>query len=325
MCTSIRFNDAAGTMFFGRNLDWECGYGEVPVLAPKGWQYQWVFEDAAHHALYNENTYSGPHNVLGIGIVAENTPLYFDCMNEEGLAVAGLLFAGFAAYEQSPVEGKINIAAYELPLWICRNFSTLEQVEHALEKLAIVGKGIAGMEPSYLHWMVADKTGSLVIEYMADGIHVHRNTVDVLANQPSFDWHLENLRSYYMVSPEVPASCTWGNAELSAYGTGAGMRALPGDYYSSSRFVRAAYLNAHYPAVASEAENTTRLFRTLQGVAMIEGASRMKNGNFEKTIYTSGYSAATGSCYFSTYEDFTLQRCSFADFDMNGTQLVQKA
>ena len=81
MCTSIRFNDAAGTMFFGRNLDWECGYGEVPVLAPKGWQYQWVFEDAAHHALYNENTYSGPHNVLGIGIVAENTPLYFDCMN----------------------------------------------------------------------------------------------------------------------------------------------------------------------------------------------------------------------------------------------------
>ena len=100
------------------------------------------------------------------------------------------------------------------------------------------------------------------------------------------------------------------------------MRALPGDYYSPSRFVRAAYLNAHYPTVASEQENVTRLFRTLQGVSMIEGASRMKNGNFEKTIYTSGYSTETGSCYYATYSDFALKQCALGDFDAEGTKLV---
>lgn len=41
--------------------------------------------------------------------MAEDTPLYFDCMNESGLAAGGLLFAGFAEYEAKSVEGKLNV------------------------------------------------------------------------------------------------------------------------------------------------------------------------------------------------------------------------
>lgn len=324
MCTAVRFTSANGSPYFGRNLDWECGYGELPVFTPCAWNYTWAFEDAPGALPVvpaKANAFTHPHAVLGMGIIAQNTPLYFDCMNEKGLAVGGLLFAGFAAYESEPLPGKINLASYEVPLWITRNFENIAQVKEALPQVALVGQGVAGMAPSYLHWIVADKTGSIVIEYMADGMHVHDNPVNVLANQPAFDWHVENLRSYYMVSPEVPTAVNWGNANLEAYGTGAGMRALPGDYYSPSRFVRAAYLNAHYPTEEGEQENITRLFRTLQGVSMIAGASRMKNGNYEKTMYTSGYSAETLSCYYTTYYDFALKSCKFSDFDKNGTQL----
>lgn len=37
MCTGIRFTDGQGNMYFGRNLDWSCGYGEHVVITPTGW------------------------------------------------------------------------------------------------------------------------------------------------------------------------------------------------------------------------------------------------------------------------------------------------
>lgn len=218
MCTSVRFSNTKGNMFFGRNLDWEFGYGEGPVIAPRNWNRTWRFEDDAHRQLASRLAQEGtrPQAVIGIGIVAEDTPLYFDCMNESGLAAGGLLFAGFAEYEAKPVEGKLNVTAYELPLWVCRNFTTVDQAQAALEHVAIVGEGIAGMDPSYLHWMIADGTRSIVVEYMTDGMHIHDDKADVLANQPAFDWHLENHQmkhrgQFYVslnVAPEVTSKNT---------------------------------------------------------------------------------------------------------------------
>lgn len=49
------------------------------------------------------------------------------------------------------------------------------------------------------------------------------------------------------------------------------MRGIPGDCYSPSRFVKAAYLNANYPQKDSETENVVRMFRSLEGVVMIGG------------------------------------------------------
>jgi choloylglycine hydrolase len=43
MCTGVRFNDAAGNMYFGRNLDWSVGYGQKIVVTPKGYHYHSAF------------------------------------------------------------------------------------------------------------------------------------------------------------------------------------------------------------------------------------------------------------------------------------------
>ena len=117
MCTGVRFSDANGNMYFGRNLDWSVGYGQRVVVTPRGYKYKSAFlgEMANSPA------------VIGMGIVAENTPLYFDCANEHGLAVAGLNFPGYASYAASAVEGKTNIAAYEFPLWVALNFKTVDE------------------------------------------------------------------------------------------------------------------------------------------------------------------------------------------------------
>ncbi|MBE6483948.1 MAG: choloylglycine hydrolase family protein [Actinomycetaceae bacterium] len=313
MCTGIRFTDGEGHMYFGRNLDWSCGYGEQVLVTPRGYVPASPF--AAIPAIQ--------YGIIGMGIVQEGVPLYFDCANEAGLAVAGLNFPGYAAYESVPVEGRVNVAAYEFPLWVTACFTSVDEVEEALHNVAIVDRPINERYPSsLLHWIIGDGTRSIVVEYTAAGMEVFHDDADVLTNQPGFAWHAENLRNYLNLTPDVPAPAHWSTAELTAYGSGGGMRGLPGDYYSPSRFARVAYLNAHYPAKNTEEENVSRLFHTLTGVAMIDGAARMGNGDFEKTVYTGGYSARTKTYYWSTYEDPAIRSVCLSDFDLDATEVI---
>lgn len=314
MCTGIRFTGSNGNMYFGRNLDWSVSYGERVVVTPAGCMLPQAFGNPAY----------GKHCVMGMGIVAEGLPLYFDCANEAGLAVAGLNFPGYAQYEKAPVTGKDNVAAYEFPLWVARNFASVDEVEAALAGTAIVAKPVNDTYPvSMLHWLIGDASRSIVVECTAGGLQVFHDDVDVLTNQPGFAWHRENLRNYITLSSDMPAPATWDKAELAPFGAGAGARALPGDPYSTSRFVRAAFYNANYPAQTGEAANVSRLFHTLGGVAMIDGAARMADGSFEKTLYTSGYSAASKTYYLSTYDDPAIKTYRMADFDHASRELVE--
>ena len=314
MCTGIRFSDDKGNMYLGRNLDWSVGYGQKVVITPKEYRYRSAFlgEMTPKYAL------------LGMGIIQENIPLYFDCGNEAGLAIAGLNFPGYTRYETDAVDGKVNIAAYEFPLWAVMNFAAVDEIEEALKNVAIVAKPINDKYPvSLLHWIIGDKTRSIVVEYTDKGLEIFHNDVDVLTNQPGYGWHRENLRNYMNLSNPQPDKVNWGKAEMTPFGSGSLMRGMPGDYYSPSRFVRAAYLNTHYPTKSTEEENVSRLFHTLAGVAMIDGAAAMADGNFEKTIYTGGFSSMTNTYYFNTYEDPAIRRVVLADYKINGSELIE--
>ncbi|SHE26181.1 choloylglycine hydrolase [Actinomyces glycerinitolerans] len=304
MCTGIRFTDSQGNMYFGRNLDWSTSYGERIVVVPSGFMIRSAFGEDAPAA----------HAVIGMGIVFEDYPLYFDCGNDAGLAVAGLNFPGYACYQDGPVVGKTNVAAYEFPLWIAANFTSVDEVEAALVETAIVAKPVsANLGVSLLHWIIGDGRRSIVVEYMKDGMHIHDNPVDTLANQPTFDWHMENLRTFITANGDMPDAAHWRDAELSPFGSGAGMRGIPGDYYSPSRFAKAAFLNAHYPVKDNEVENVSRLFHTLGNVSMVDGAALMADGAYERTLYTGCFSARTGTYYYSTYDDPALRCVSLAD------------
>lgn len=304
MCTTVRFTSAEGQMFLGRNLDWGCGYGEKPRVVPAGFPVGYRFMEDAPAA----------HAAVGMCVDVNNYPMFFDCGNDAGLAVAGLNFPGFAAYADAPVDGKKNVCAYEFPLWVAASFSSVEEVRAALEGAVIVGVPAGeGLGVSYLHWIIGDAERSIVVESRADGLHVMDDPVDVLANQPSLEWHLENLRSYVTVTNDFAQPARWRGADLAPYGAGAGMRGIPGDSYSPSRFVKAAYLNASYPQKSGEKDNVIRMFRTLEGVAMVEGAARLAGGDFEYTLYTSCFAAGSGRYYWSTYDDPAIRYVGLAD------------
>lgn len=313
MCTGIRFSDGKGNMYFGRNLDWSVGYGQEVVVTPRGYRHESAFM----------GTIPAEYALIGMGIVQEGVPLYFDCGNEAGLAIAGLNFPGYADYEKDPVDGKTNIAAYEFPLWIAMRFGSVDEVEKALADVAIVAKPINDLYPvSMLHWLIGDSERSIVVEYTRNGLEIFQDDVDVLANQPGFSWHRENLRNYMNLDSDIPESVSWQEAEMRPFGSGSLMRGLPGDYYSTSRFVRAAYLNTHYPTKTTEEENVSRLFHTLAGVAMIDGAARMADGEYEKTIYTGGFSSLTKTYYYNTYEDPEIKRICLQDCSLDNSEIL---
>ena len=313
MCTSVRFNDTKGHFYFGRNLDWSFSYGEKVVITPEEYSY--------HSAFLGD--LKPKHSVIGMAIVEEETPLYFDCANDAGLAIAGLNFPGYAQYESNAVDSKTNVAAYEFPLWVAMSFASVDEVEEALKNVVIVDKPINDKYPSsMLHWIIGDAVRSIVVEYTVNGMQIFDNDVDVLANQPGYEWHHENLRNYMNISSEMLEKGKWGRTDLAPFGSGSMMRGLPGDCYSTSRFVRAAYFNANYPAQETESANVSRLFHELSGVAMIDGAARMGDGKFEKTIYTGGFSSATNTYYYNTYDDFTIKSVAMKNYDLSGDTLI---
>lgn len=313
MCTAVKFEDNKGNVYFGRNLDWTTDYGEKVVITPRGYRYDSAFlgELAVKYA------------AIGMAVVAENKPLYFDCGNEAGLTIAGLNFPGYAQYESRPVEGKTNLAPYEFPLWVAMNFATVNEVEEALAEVALVNQALNPEYPvSMLHWMIADNTRSIVVEYTANGMEIFHNEVNILTNQPGYEWHKENLRNFMnLTSAEVP-QVRWGQAEMKPFGSGALMQGLPGGYYPSARFVRAAYLNTRYPVQETEEANVARMFHTLASVAMIDGAAVASDGKFEKTIYTSCYSSASKTYCYNTYNDLTIRKVVLDEAKLDGTELV---
>lgn len=315
MCTGICFTDSENNLYFGRNLDWNSAFGERTLIMPKGYELAFSFLDSTPVA----------HAAIGMGIAYEGYPLFFDCGNDAGLAVAGLNFPGYAQYESAPIPGKTNIAAYEFPEWIAASFATVNEVQEALQNVAIVAQPVSdNLGVSLLHWLISDKTRSIVVEYMADGMHVYDNPVDTLANQPTFGFHLENLRNYLSAEGAFPQPAHWRRAELVPYGSGATMRGIPGDYYSPSRFVKAAFLNAHYPEKGTEPENVARMFHTLGNVSMVEGAAQMADGSYERTLYTSCFSARTGNYYYSTYENPAIRYARLADYaTANPNELIE--
>lgn len=68
MCTAVRFTDAQGNMYLGRNLDWAFGYGERPRVWAKGSSVPYMFLDDA----------PADHAVIGMCIDYQGYPMFFD-------------------------------------------------------------------------------------------------------------------------------------------------------------------------------------------------------------------------------------------------------
>ena len=311
MCTAVTYHSR--DHYFGRTLDLEYSYQEQVVITPRGYAFPFRRVAAPAHA----------YAIIGIAYVVDDVPLYYDAVNEHGLAMAGLNFPGNAVYHAA-VEGCDNIAPFEFLPWLLRQCKTVADVRILLTRINLWDEPFSAALPhSPLHWLIADRDCAITVESMQDGLHVYENPIGVLTNNPPFSQMLTHLANYRHLSPRETENRLAPQISIPAYSRGMGAMGLPGDLSSASRFVRAAYTKLNAFSGESEEENVGQFFHILGTVEMVRGACMLgENGDIpDITIYTSCCNQERGIYYYTTYENPQITAVDMHRENLDGSHL----
>lgn len=304
MCTAINFN--LSRHLFSRTLDLECSYGECVVCTPR------------HYRLHyrHESSQSKHYAIIGVGRVVDNVPLYYDAFNEAGLAAAALNFPANAVYFEKKPQ-LINVASYELITFILSHCSNLSEAVALLYKINITNDSFNSELPSTpLHWIIADKSGAITVESVSGGVEIYENPFGVMTNSPEFSYHLLRVSDFMKLDSVQPENKICPTVNLSYYSGGIGAIGLPGDFSSTSRFIRAVFLKNH-----SVCEEVSHAFDIMENLSVPKGAVVTEDGKPFMTVYTSVADAEGRVYYFTTAPSRRIRAVSMNDAIMNSDVL----
>ena len=308
MCTAATYRTK--DFYFGRTLDYEHPHGEEVIFTPRN------FPLPFRHLETMESHYA----ILGMAYVAEGYPLYFDAMNEKGLAMAGLNFVGNARYA-GVKEGKENVAQFEFIPWVLGKCACVAEARKLLDRINLTDTAFSDrLPPAQLHWIIADRQEAITVESMADGLHIWDNPVGVLTNNPPFDRQLFRLNDFMHLSPKQPENAFAPGMDLTHYSRGMGALGLPGDLSSQSRFVRAAFVKSHSKSAQTEEESVSQFFHILGSVDQQRGCCDV-GGEYEITLYTSCCNTDKGIYYYTTYDNSRISAVDMHREDLDGRQV----
>lgn len=348
MCTCITYKNEG--FYFGRNMDLEYSFGECVVVTPRCFPFRFTYaeEQTAHYALIGmavgRQETEQEREVRGADRDVRSFPLYAEAVNEKGLCMAGLNFPG-NAYYRKPDAGKKNVATFELIPWLLGVCASVAEAEAELRNINITDDAFSKtMPPAQLHWMLADRDRCLVVESVREGIKVYENPIGILTNNPPFEYHRMNLNNYLNVTAGYPearfcrtdserrgkagseesfsgevSSCSPG---LVPYSQGMGGIGLPGDYSSSSRFVKAAFLKWNAVCEKNNEENISQVFHILDSVAMPRGPVVTQDGKYDITTYSCCVNADTGTYYYKTYGNSQINAVGMKGANPDGNTLT---
>ena len=83
------------------------------------------------------------------------------------------------------MDGCDDIAHFEMITWVLGQCSDLSGARRLLRRLNIVKDTFNEATPAApLHWIVSDRSGSVVVEQTKDGLDVYDNPAGILTNNP---------------------------------------------------------------------------------------------------------------------------------------------
>ncbi len=310
MCTAATY--VTDSLYFGRTLDNEISYGESVVITPRNFSFNF------RKAGFMQKHYA----FIGMAHIRDNYPLYYDAVNEKGLAMAGLNFVGNAYYNQE-CNGKDNIAPFEFIPWILGQCDTVECARKKLENMSFVNIPFSQDLPlSELHWIIADKKEAITVETTKQGLKIYENPIGVLTNNPEFDMQMLNLDNYVNLTNKTLETRFCERVSTEQYSKGLGAVGLPGDLTSMSRFVRASFTKMNSVSGKSENESVSQFFHILQSVFQTRGCCEMAEEKYNITVYASCCNADKGIYYYKTYDNHEIIGVDMKREDLDGKQLI---
>ena len=308
MCTAITFHNS----YFGRTLDHDVFHPCQVTITPRNYSL----------SFHQGTVLSHHHAIVGMARVESDYPLYFDAVNEHGLAMAGLNFPGNAHYG-SPLPGRDNIAVFALIPWLLGQCASVEEAEPLLKKLNLTDTPFRrDLPPASLHWLLADRCRTLVLEPLRDGLAVYESPLGVLTNNPPYLQQLDRLGDFLSLTPEEPENRFSPLLDLKPHSRGMGAMGLPGDLSSPSRFVRAAFTKLNSICEESEEESVSQFFHILGTVEMVRGCCRPGGGACEVTQYTSCMNTDKGIYYYKTYSNHQITAVDLGRENLEASALV---
>lgn len=312
-CTGIILHSANGVTVPARTMEFSFDIKSNVLAIPAGTKIETLVLNPAKSGF----TYETKYGFLGANGL--DMPIVFDGVNTEGLYFGAFYFQGDAVYKSLTEENRGRaVSSDEFGNWVLGQFATVEEVKAALPDIDVVGTYVEVIDSfAPFHYSVVDATGAaIVIEYTDKGLQVYDNTVNVVTNTPTYDWHLTNLRNYIGLQPTNRPAITVGSQQLAPFGQGSGMVGLPGDMSSPTRFVRAtAFVNTALPA-ANESEAVFRAFHILNNFDIPIGAIRENNSEgalTDYTVWTSVVDTSNAIYYYKTYLTQAVESVSVRD------------
>lgn len=232
-CTDFILKADDNSIISGRSLEFGILLNEKITAMPRGQ----VFESTAPNQMKGKN-WTSKFGYVAISAFDGQAP--FEGMNEQGLSI-GALWLPTTQYQDIPAGRECcAVSVVDFGAWILGNFATVEEVKTAVSSVFVWGPLIPQMKMiPPLHFCVHDNQGnSIVIEFVNKQRIVYQNTVGVLTNYPTYDWHLNNLREYLNLSPYNPAETVVNGLSFKSLSQGGGWRGLPGDPLPSSRLLK---------------------------------------------------------------------------------------
>lgn len=310
MCTAVTLK--TDDFYFGRTLDNDFSYSEQVTVTPRNFSF----------SFRNGRKFENHLALIGMAYVVGGYPLYYDAVNEKGLCMAGLNFVGNAHYFK-PCDDKDNIAQFELIPWVLSQCENVEQAKALLGRTNITGENFNDeLSVSQLHWIVADKTQSITVESVKEGLMIHDNPIGVLTNNPPFDMQMFNLNNFMNLSPLPSRNNFAPNIKLDVYSRGMGAIGLPGDLSSQSRFVRAAFAKLNSVSESDEKSSVGQFFHILGSVEQIRGCCVLENGKHEITVYTSCCNADKGIYYYTSYNNRQITAVDMYRDNLDSDRLI---
>ena len=195
-CTGIRLIAQDGTVVHARTLEFAVDLQSNVIMIPRGFRRTGSTPDGAT-GLRWETKYAS------IGANGVELPFIFDGLNEKGLAVGTFYFPGSAGYmSYNTSDAAKTIAPWEVGSWILENFTSTDEVKSSISNIvvpAVILKAWGFAPP--VHYIVHDSSGkSIVIEHVDGKLKLYDNSLGVMSNSPTFDWHMTNLRTYVNMS-----------------------------------------------------------------------------------------------------------------------------
>ena len=321
-CTGIQLQTEDGTFVSGRTLEFGIFFETSVIVVPKAYEF------VGQTKLGDGKKWQAKYASVGI-IIADNEVI-LDGINEKGLSVGSFYFPGFAEYSvTTPENQSISMSSSDITQWIVSQFATVDEVRAAIEnnEVAISPVLTPGFPPQVqpFHFVVYDKSGkSLVIEPLDGKLVLYDNPLGAMANSPTFDWHMTNLRNYVALNPNnMPPVSIFGQT-FKQLGQGSGMMGLPGDFTPPSRFVRAAVFSATAIPETNAEKGAQQVFHILNNFDLPVGVAREVHDGVihsDYTMLTVARDSKNMRFYYKTYDDQTIRMVDLSRFDPNAKSI----